>query len=126
MSHYTKFGDFEYIINFIENHIDEYINKYQYSHVPEIHELREELRDELMVTDFNELVNLIELLIEDERYDILSVILDNLDEDYIIKNKQKFKKFFDTHILKNNYITIDNFIKKVNNNKHTLKNKLKK
>lgn len=99
------------LIEIIEKYlIDDYIEE-------------EELKEELETIQPDVLIDLMKKLIKSKKYDVLNVIIHNLDHKYIIKNKNKFETFIEHVYVTEPKIFMSELKSKMNKSK-TLKNKL--
>ncbi len=109
----NDFDEIDYILEVIEH--------------DQIHDYSQELKEELKLLKINKLLKICENLIKNNNIEILEIIIANLDDDYIIKNREEFIKFFDKFV---NEVVIREFINKFKDvykdrDKHKLKNKLR-
>lgn len=108
----NDFDEIDYILDVIEH--------------DQIHDYSQELKEELKLLKVNKLLKICDNLIKKGNIEVLEIILSNIDDDYITKNKDEFIKFFDKFI---NDAILTNFIKKFketeDRDRHKLKNKLR-
>jgi hypothetical protein len=107
--------DLHYIIQLIE---DELNDDHQ-------EELREELTEELYTLEPDTLIELILQLANNKKYEVLKVVLDSIEPDYILTHKELFEDFFDIKITNDKMKKIINEFKNKIKSKSTLKNKLR-
>jgi hypothetical protein len=110
----NDFDEIDYILDVIEH--------------DQIHDYSQELKEELKLLKINKLLKICDSLIKNNNMEVLEIILSNIDDEYIIKNRDDFIKFFDKFI---NYTMLADFVRKfketkeTDREKHKLKNKLR-